>query len=204
VTLPLLVIVSGAPGSGKSTLARRLAPALGLPLLMRDEFKETLFDTITSNSSFPAARSAELGRAAYALLYAMTRRLLQADVGAILESNFYRGLAEPELTPLLAQTRAVQIHCGGDANVIVRRYEQRAARGERHAGHQDLAVIPRLREYLATGRCDPLDLTIPSLRVDTTAAQTIQYLPAFDAILAFVTESTCSVPRRARNRTLHR
>jgi predicted kinase len=190
VTPPLLVIVSGAPGSGKSTLARRLARALGLPLLMRDEFKETLFDTITADGSSPAARSAELGRAAYALLYATTRRLLEADVGAILESNFYRGLAEPELRPLLPRTRAVQIHCGGDAAVIVRRYEQRAMRGERHAGHQDSSVVPRLREYLATGRCDPLDLAIPSLRVDTTATEAIQYLPAFDAILAFVTKST--------------
>ena len=194
MTLPLLVIVSGAPGSGKSTLARRLAPALGLPLLMRDEFKEALFDTILpagkGDEDSAAAHSAELGRAAYALLYAMTRRLLAADVGAILESNFYRGLAEPELTPLLAQTQAVQIHCGGDADVIVRRYRQRAERGERHAGHQDLAVIPRLREYLAAGRCDPLNLTIPLLRVDTTAAETVQYLPPFDAILAFVSHHT--------------
>lgn len=194
MTLPLLVIVSGAPGSGKSTLACRLAPALGLPLLMRDEFKETLFDTIETDGKADggsaAARSAELGRAAYALLYAVTRRLLAAGVGAILESNFYRGLAEPELTPLLVQTRAVQIHCGGNADVIIRRYQQRAERGERHAGHQDLAVIPRLREYLATGRCDPLDLAIPLLRVDTTAAETIQYLPTFDAILAFVAEHT--------------
>lgn len=194
MTLPLLVIVSGAPGSGKSTLARRLAPALGLPLLMRDEFKETLFDTIQptdkGDAGSAAAHSAELGRAAYALLYTVTRRLLAAGVGAMLESNFYRGLSEPELTPLLAQTRAVQVHCGGDADVIVRRYQQRAERGERHGGHRDLAVIPRLREYLAAGRCNPLDLAIPLLRVDTTAAEPVQYLPAFDAILAFISHHT--------------
>ena len=162
--------------------------------MMRDEFKESLFDTIKADGEADgdsaAARSAELGRAAYALLYAVTRRLLAAGVGALLESNFYRGLSEPELTPLLGQTRAVQIHCGGDADVIVRRYQQRAERGERHGGHQDLAVIPRLREYLAAGRCDPLDLNIPLLRVDTTTSETIRYEPAFDAILTFVTEST--------------
>lgn len=194
MTTPVLVLVSGAPGSGKSTLARRLAPALGLPLLMRDEFKEALFDTINADGQgdgdSAAARSAELGRAAYALLYAVVRRLFAAGVGAILESNFYRGLAEPELTPLVAQSRAVQIHCGGEDDVIVRRYQQRAERGERHAGHQDLSVIPRLREYLAMGRCDPLDLAIPLLRVDTTATATDQCLPAFDAIVAFVAENT--------------
>lgn len=187
---PRLVIVSGAPGSGKSTLARRLAPALALPLLMKDEFKETLFDTLDATGT-PEAWSATLGRAAYAMLYAVTHQLLEAGVGAVLESNFYRGWAEPELAPLVARTRAVQIHCGGDPAVIVSRYRERAERGERHPGHHDLAVIPRLRDYLAAGRCEPPDLAIPLLRVDTTGAPTaLPYVPEFDDILAFIRAHT--------------
>ena len=38
------VVFSGLPGSGKSTLARQLAPALGLPLLDKDDFLDALFD----------------------------------------------------------------------------------------------------------------------------------------------------------------
>ena len=39
------VVVSGLPGSGKTTLGRRLAPALGLPLIDKDDILERLFDT---------------------------------------------------------------------------------------------------------------------------------------------------------------
>ena len=187
---PRLVLVSGAPGSGKSTLARRLAPAFGLPLLMKDEFKEALYDTIAAGASPDPEQSAQLGRAAYALLYAVGHRLVDAGVGAILESNFYRGWAEPDLAPLVARMRAVQVHCGGDADVIVQRYRERAERGERHAGHNDLTVISRLRAYLASGRCEPLALAIPLLRVDTTLTEErIHYVPSFDEIMAFVSEA---------------
>jgi predicted kinase len=195
---PRLVLVGGAPGSGKSTLARRLAAALGLPLLMKDEFKETLFDTVAAGGP-DAEQSAQLGRAAYALLYAVGHRLVDAGVGAVLESNFYRGWAEPELAPLLARACAVQVHCGGDAEVIVRRYRERAERGERHAGHSDVTVIPRLRAYLASGRCDPLDLPIPLLRVDTTVTEErIHYVPPFDEILAFAGSDGSAEPITTR------
>jgi predicted kinase len=185
---PQLILVSGAPGSGKSTLARRLAEAVRLPLLMRDELKEPLYDTIAPGGPVDVELSSQLGAAAYALLYAVAHRLLDANVGPILESNFYRGWSEPQLAPVLARSRALLIHCGGDADVIIRRYRERAERGERHRGHNDLAVIPRLRDYLASGRCEPLDLDIPLLRVDTTTSDALQYLPAFDAILAFVAD----------------
>ena len=170
-----------------STLARRLALALGLPLLMKDDVKEALYDTVGAGGPSDVASSAQLGKAAYALLYLVTTRLIDAGVGAILESNFYRGWSGPELAPLVARTQAVQLHCGGDAAMIIRRYQERAERGERHAGHNDLAAIPRLREYLAAGRCEPLDLNLPLLRVDTTTgAEDLEYTPAFEAILAFV------------------
>jgi len=51
------IVVSGLPASGKSTLARRLAPALGLPLLDKDEILERLFDL--SGNSARTGRTAE-------------------------------------------------------------------------------------------------------------------------------------------------
>ncbi len=184
---PLVVVVSGAPGSGKSTLAGRLATALALPVLMKDELKEALYEAISPEYISDVPYNALLGQTAYALLYVVARRLIVANVGVILESNFYRGYSERELTPVLAGTRSVQVHCGGDAAVIVSRYRERFERGERHAGHDDMAAIPRLRDALATGRCEPLDLPLPTLRVDTTLSSDVtSYAPSFDDILAFI------------------
>src|SRR5262245_21187082 len=39
------VVISGLPGSGKSTLAHRLAPALGLPVIDKDDILERLFES---------------------------------------------------------------------------------------------------------------------------------------------------------------
>ena len=91
---PLLVIVGGTPASGKTTLANLLARELRLPLLARDTLKEALMDSLGSPSR---ARSMELGGASYALLFVVLDRLLDAGVGAILESNFSRGRSEAEL-----------------------------------------------------------------------------------------------------------
>ena len=81
----------------------------------------------------------------------------------------------------------MQVHGGGDAEKIVRRYRERAERGQRHAGHADMAALPRLRDYLASGRCEPLELGVPTLRVDTTVTEdAIAYTPPLEVILAFV------------------
>src|SRR4051812_34837132 len=41
--LTLFVVISGLPGSGKTTFARRLAPALNLPLIDKDDILDRLF-----------------------------------------------------------------------------------------------------------------------------------------------------------------
>jgi predicted kinase len=178
--LRLLVLVGGAPGSGKTTLARRLGPALALPVMAKDDFKESLLETLGAPDR---ATSAALGRAAMHLLYGTGRRILEAGIGVILESNFYPGLAEPDLAPLLRLAPAVQVHCQGDPETVARRYAARAP--GRHPGHFDDLQAPVVRERLLAGAFRPLDLDAPLLRVDTTspAAAAGGYDPPLDAIL---------------------
>ncbi|WP_425432548.1 AAA family ATPase [Hydrococcus rivularis] len=42
----LLILISGLPCTGKTTLARKIAQKLQLPLVCRDDIKESLFDSL--------------------------------------------------------------------------------------------------------------------------------------------------------------
>ncbi|CAA9268593.1 MAG: hypothetical protein AVDCRST_MAG77-3052 [uncultured Chloroflexi bacterium] len=91
------------------------------------------------------------------------------------------------------------IHCHGDPQVIVRRYRERAERGERHPGHHDLQLVDAVSEAIGSGAYEPLNLSVPTLRVDTTVPATLAtldtpgtrpddhpYAPSFADILAFI------------------
>lgn len=176
---PPLVIVGGAPASGKTTLARRLAGALSLPLLTKDDIKEALFDAL---GPADMEQSRRLGRASYSVLYVVAARLLESGAGALLESNFERDGSEAHLRPLASAANAALIQCRTTNVEIVRRYAERDAGGERHPGHMGAAVIPRLLANLDAGLYEGLDLDIPTLIVDTTRG----YTPEFAAIVDFL------------------
>jgi predicted kinase len=162
---PSLVIVSGAPGGGKTTLARRLSSDLRLPLLSRDELQEALADAMGWPSDVPG--SMRLGAGSYAVLYRTLAALLEAGSGAVVDSNFKRGVSEPELRPLIAWGTACLVHCTADPATLQARYTDRFARGERHPAHLDGDRAVGLAEDLAAGRYEPLNLPIPTLVVDT-------------------------------------
>jgi predicted kinase len=180
---PLLIIVGGSPASGKSTLAEWLAGEFRLPLLQRDDYKETLMDALGSPD---AESSHRLGAAAYAILAAVQRQLLAAGVGMVVESNFTRGRSEADLQPAIAQSRAVAIYCETSVAESKRRFSERAGRGDRHPGHHDddPRKLPELEVAVRSGDYDPLDLAIPHLIVDTTDPARIDR----PAIAAFIRE----------------
>jgi predicted kinase len=178
-SVPTLVIVSGAPGSGKTTLAHRLASDLRMPLISKDELKETIADTVGLPPDVPA--SMRLGGVAYAALYFVARQLVEAQTGLIIESNFRRGVSEPELRPLLAWSDAGLIQCTAASEVVLRRYDERHGRGNRHPAHLDPDRAATLAEDLEAGLFEPLDLPIPTLLVDTTDG----WRPAYEEIRDF-------------------
>jgi predicted kinase len=178
-SVPNLVIISGAPATGKTTLARRLALDLRLPLLVRDEIKETLADA--TGTPVDVAASGRLGTGAYAVLYHVTMRLLEAGSSVVIESNFRRGHSEGELRSLVALADAGLIHCTTAPNVVEARYMARYGRGERHFAHRDAERSTALAHDLAAGAFDALDLAIPTLVVDTTDG----WRPAYEEIRDF-------------------
>jgi predicted kinase len=159
------VVVSGPPASGKTTVAVPLAAALALPLVAKDTVKEALMDSLGAGD---LARSGELGRAAFAVIFALARSHVETGVGLVLEANFARGVSEAGLQPLVAGSRAVLVHCWAPREVLVERYIARA--GRRHPGHHDLPRLESGPSWLEPPATEPPELGVPCLRVDTSTA----------------------------------
>jgi hypothetical protein len=131
--MPDFIVLSGLPASGKSSLARRLAPALGLPLLDKDDILEALFDSLGVGDGGWRTR---LSRAADEVL----RRMAFQTQGAVLVSWWRHPRAQGDSgTPTgwlsLLPGRLVEVYCACEPRVAAERYLGRT----RHEGHLDHA-----------------------------------------------------------------
>ena len=164
-TEPMLIVVSGAPGSGKTTLARRVADDLGWLLISKDAIKESLADA--GGLPRTVEESSRLGDAAYAVMFTLASRTLEAGGIAILDSNFRHGRSETELATVAGGRPVRVLHCVADPATIERRYRGRAA--TRHPSHLDHLRIGDVLSELADGRYEPLaipDAPVLVIRTD--------------------------------------
>jgi gluconate kinase len=160
----VFVVVSGLPGSGKTTLARGLAPALGLPVLDKDDILDRLF---ASNGIGDAAWRRALSRESDRILAEEAAR----SNGAILVS-FWRLEAMPSDsgTPTdwlrTSSHRIVNVHCVCSEALAASRFHHRT----RHAGHRDgdRTEADILQSLRALTRLPPLDFG-SRIDVDTSA-----------------------------------
>ena len=177
---PLLVVVTGAPASGKTTVAEELARRLRIPIVAKDTFKETLYETIGSHDELEP----QIERAAVALLYALLAAQLDAGVSVVVESNFDARTDARPLAELARDhgARLVQVHCTRDKERLLDRFVGRIEEGKRHPGHGDEpADVEEVEAKLDAGVSDPLDLTGEVIEADKDSAGF-----SFDALAAQV------------------
>ena len=156
---PVLVVVTGMPSSGKTTVAEGLARRLRLPLIAKDEIKESLYDSLGASD---ASSSALLGGAVYALIFSLARTLLGSGVSVIVEANFFRH-QEPQFAAL-PEHRLVQLHCDAPIATLLERYAARS----RHVGHHDAEKIKELPGRFESGAHDALRVPGDLVDLDTT------------------------------------
>lgn len=125
-----LILISGCPGAGKTSLARPLAETLAIPLIAKDDIKETLFDSLNGEPG-DLAFSRQIGGAAMEVLWTLAGRC--PDV--MLEANFRPGSPYERERIQAMGANVIEVHCRCDRNTAARRFADRAARGERHLAH---------------------------------------------------------------------
>jgi len=182
---PLLVIVTGLPCTGKTTLAHRLALEIPLPIIAKDDIKESMFDSLGwSDRDW----SIKLGRAAILLLYQFVETLLRARVPVIAETYFRPDQAQAEFQTIQARTpfRPFVIECISEGEVLMQRWQNRLKNGERHPGHvDDTASGEVVRAVLLQGRNAPqLKIGNNCQTIDTTDFSAINYNKLVDEIHA--------------------
>jgi predicted kinase len=150
----LFVIVSGAPASGKTTLAKQLAPALDLPLVMKDTIKEAIADELGAPD---VEASKKLGAATMRVLLALAKEM----PGGVLESTWLPELARPQLREL--KSPIIEVLCDVPVDYAIERYQARA--GSRHPVHFD---EEKLDPADFEARAQPIDGGWPVIRVDGT------------------------------------
>ena len=153
------VVVGGVPGSGKTTLARPLARELRLPLVSKDTIKEALFDVLGTGD---LEWSRRLGQAAHRVMYAIAAE----SQGAVLESHFWRGLAEDDLRAL--GSPMIQVYCRCPLDLAADRYRQRATSADRHPGHLPEHQAEEVTKAWREKEPQPLDLDGELIEVDTS------------------------------------
>ena len=81
------MLVSGLPAAGKSSLSRRLSTDLGLPLVCRDRLRSSL-DPLAELIPDASLGGWRVGRSLDQVINHFVHRLLDVDIGAVVDSNF--------------------------------------------------------------------------------------------------------------------
>jgi len=169
----IVILITGHPATGKTTLAHYLAEELSLPLIWKDQIKETLFETL-GVSTIEWSRT--LGVAAWELLYQQVENLLRVGVSHVVESNFDPAYADEHWQNLKREHdfRLIQVRCETEPETLLERYCRRIEQGGRHAGHVDARGD---ESFLATIQESMGWVTVESQRVsiDTTEFGQIDY-----------------------------
>lgn len=191
-SLPVLVLITGAPGAGKSTLAATLSARLGLPLVKRDDLKAGIAASV-GRARVAGCRPepdrhqmlprGPISQRTFEAVPTIVETYLTYGISCMLEHSWLPGTSHV-LLPCLAKSRPIAIHCRADEQVLLGRISVRAHNWPAGVFNADAQLLEEIRSKrtTVTARSAPLDLPVPCLIVDTTDG----YRPAVEDVCRFV------------------
>ena len=176
-----LIIVSGFSCTGKTALAKKIGEYFSLPAISRDDFKESLYDSLGYSDR---EWSKKLGIASYRLLYLVTEKILRSGSSIIVESNFKVNSDTEKLKNLKDkyQCYLLQIHCHVAIPLALSRFRNRVTSGERHPGHVDHLNYDEMEFNFKQGGYEIFGVCNRTLKVDTTNFEQIDYEAIFKVV----------------------
>lgn len=175
----MLMVMSGPPGTGKTTLAHRLAAAIGCPAICRDEIKQGMAE---ANPGFVPGPSDPLTLRTLTAFFEMITLLVGHGVTVVVEAAFQDRIWRPGLVPLLDQVDLRIVHCTVPEEVALARIAGRVEADPLRRVHED-SRIPDDERLRIHRSFDPVSFPVPTLTVDTSAAD---YRPSLPEILDFL------------------
>ena len=176
---PKCIIVTGRPGSGKNTLANKLARALWMPLVSRDEIKEGYVNTFgVKHDALPPDANA----LATDLFFEIVEYHLERNISVVIEAAFQHKVWEPRIEKIRESAAPIIVLCSIDDEIAVRRYLDRGLSDpDREYYHGDNMVVHfrKTGEVLPYARYTPPELDVPTIRVSTDG----EYAPAISEIV---------------------
>lgn len=171
---PTIVLVTGLSATGKTIFAREIAERFELPLFIKDDFKEAMFENVCPDGDYARMDwdlHALLGRMSFVAMAVALRSAVRTGHGGVFEGNFDRKLFSPVLAGI-GEERGfylLQAHLVCDEEERMRRFIEREKDGSRHPGHQGLRLLADREGSPVVKEDAPLDLPSgETFRLDTT------------------------------------
>ena len=174
-----VIVINGCPASGKTYTADLLSKELCIPVISKDFFKESLFDSLGFHDR---QFSIAIGKASYELLLRTAKLFAEQKYSFILENAFFSN-SEDEILDCLNCCKIIQVWCHAPIDTLLERFTKRSLDGSRHPGHVDSNNIKEIEKKILSNTYAPLELEVPLIYIPTSDFNSSDYINSFNSVV---------------------